>query len=247
VTAPATKPAQVQWWRNDTGLLANTRDGSALPVGKLDIERYCPITGDGTPLARMEGNANVLVKAAADETSGAAYFMGLLPDSGSSSLARDGVVMFALLQRALEEGAQTLGKARQGFAAANALGPDPSLWRRLDAGGESIIPTELPLHAGVVANGDQMIALNRPPGEDQPRIVSTADLNELFGGLDFRIVTGSLEDTRSLTNEVWRTFLICMAAAILGEALLCLPPRRFTTPVRGETAPPASTPWEAVK
>ena len=30
--------------------------------------------------------------------------MGLLPDPGSSSLARDGVVMFALLQRALNEG-----------------------------------------------------------------------------------------------------------------------------------------------
>jgi hypothetical protein len=245
--APTTKPAQVQWWRNDTGLLANTRDGSALPVGKLDIDRYCTITGDGTPLARMEGNANILVKANADETAGAAYFMGLLPDSGSSSLARDGVVMFALLQRALEEGAQTLGKARQGLASANALGPDPSQWHRLDAGAETFIPPELPLHAGVVASGDQMIALNRPPGEDVPRVVSNGDLSELFGGLDFRIVTGSLEDTRSLTNEVWRTFLICMAAAILGEALLCLPPRRFTTPVRGEAASSTAAPWEAVK
>jgi hypothetical protein len=176
--------------------------------------------------------------------------MGLLPDSGSSSLARDGVVMFALLQRALNDGAQTLGKARQGFASASALGPDPSLWHRLDAGAEAIIPPELPLHAGVVASGDQMIALNRPPGEDVTRTVSTADLNELFGGLDFRVVTGSLEDTRSLTNEVWRTFLLCMAAAILAEALLCLPPKRFSAPGRNANAEPAqaaSTPWEAVK
>jgi len=247
VTAPGTKPAQVQWWRNDTGLLANTRDGAALPVGTLTVSRYCNITGDGTPLARMEGDANVLMKANGDETSGGAYFMGLLPDSGSTSLARDGVVMFALLQRALGEGAQTLGKARQGFASANALGPDPSLWHRADPGAEAIIPPELPLRAGVVTSGDQMIALNRPPGEDVARTVSTGDLNELFGGLDFRVVTGSLEDTRSLTNEVWRTFLICMAAAILGEALLCLPPRRFSTPTRGEPATAAPTPWEAVK
>ena len=247
VTAPETKPAQVQWWRNDTGLLANTRDGAALPVGTLEISRYCTISGDGTPLARMEGNANVLMKANGDETAGGAYFMGLLPDPGSSSLARDGVVMFALLQRALEEGAQTLGKARQGFASANALGTDPSLWHRADPGAEAIIPTELPLHAGVVTSGDQMIELNRTPGEDVPRKVSTGDLNELFGGLDFRVVTGSLEDTRSLTNEVWRTFLICMAAAILGEALLCLPPRRFITPVRGEPSHAAPAPWEAVK
>ena len=247
VTAPGTKPAQVQWWRNDTGLLANTRDGAALPVGTLTVSRSCNITGDGTPLARMEGDSNVLMKANGDETSGGAYFMGLLPDSGSTSLARDGVVMFALLQRALGEGAQTLGKARQGFASANALGPDPSLWHRADPGAEAIIPPELPLRAGVVTSGDQMIALNRPPGEDVARTVSTGDLNELFGGLDFRVVTGSLEDTRSLTNEVWRTFLICMAAAILGEALLCLPPRRFSTPTRGEPATAAPTPWEAVK
>jgi hypothetical protein len=86
------------------------------------------------------------------------------------------------------------------------------------------------------------MALNRPPGEDVPQTVSTAGLNDLFSGLDFRIVTGTLEDTRSLTNEVWRTFLICMAAAILGEALLCLPPRRDKT-VGGAAAPAAETPW----
>jgi hypothetical protein len=64
-------------------------------------------------------------------------------------------------------------------------------------------------------------------------------VNDLFSGLDFRIITGTLADTRSLTNEVWRTFLVCMALAILGEALLCLPPRRAGTPgpwVRKEAA-----------
>jgi len=225
-SAPPAKPAQVQWWRNDAGLLANTRDGAALPVGTLDILRYCTVGGDGTPLARMSGDETVIMRAQGDETAGGAYYMGLLPDPGSSSLARDGVVMFALLQRALEEGSQTLGKARQAYAAAGALGPDPSLWKAADPGAETVIPPELPLRAGVVESGDRLIALNRPPGEDAPRTVSTTGLGELFAGLDYRVVTGTLEDTRSLTNEVWRTFLLCMAAAILGEALLCLPARR---------------------
>jgi hypothetical protein len=242
-TAPATKPAAVQWWRNDAGLLANTRDGAALPVGTLEVSRYCPVAGEGTPLARMSANETVLMRAPGDETPGCAYFLGMLPDPGSSSLARDGVVMFALLQRALIEGSATLGKAQQRFASAAALGPDPSLWHLAEPGAPPVIPPELPVRAGVVASGDKLIALNRPPGEDVVQTVSTAGLNDLFAGLDFRVVTGTLEDTRSLTNEVWRTFLICMAAAILGEALLCLPPRRENAP-GSKAAAGAVAPWD---
>ena len=39
--APATSSQAVEWWRNDAGLLANTRDGAALPVGTLEISRRC--------------------------------------------------------------------------------------------------------------------------------------------------------------------------------------------------------------
>jgi hypothetical protein len=240
--APLAKPASVEWWRNDSGLLANTRDGAALPVGTLEISRWCPAGGDGVPLARMPGSEPLLVRSGGDRTAGAAYFLGTLPDPGSSSLARDGVVMFALLQRALNEGAATLGKARQGFASAGALGTDPSLWHPVERGAEALLPGELPMRAGVAASEDRLIALNRPPGEDVSQRVSTAGLDDLFSGLDFRVLTGAIEDTRSLTNEVWRTFLVCMAVAILGEALLCLPPRRDKAP----GAPAESrAPWAA--
>ena len=225
-TAPPAKPAAVQWWRNDSGLLANTRDGTALPVGTLEISRYCTVGGEGTPLARISGNETLLMRSAQEAGSGgSAYFLGTLPDPGSSSLARDGVVMFALLQRALNQGAGTLGKARQSFASASSLGADPGLWHSVE--GEAG-----PLHAGVAASGGRLIALNRPPSEDTAQILSNAALTDLFSGLDFRILTGTLSDTRSLTNEVWRTFLVCMALAILGEALLCLPaPRKTPVPV----------------
>ena len=160
------------------------------------------------------------------EQRGAAYFLGILPGTASSSLARDGVVMFALLHRALNEGARTLGKAQQRVASANALGNDPSQWKPVNAVGEALPSATLPLHAGVVKNGERIIALNRPPGEDLPSALSTTALNELFAGLDFRVLTDSVEQGRSLTNEIWRTFLIAMAIALLGEALLCMPPRR---------------------
>jgi hypothetical protein len=49
----ATAKAQlVEWWRNDADLLANTRDGTALPVGTLELLRRCTIVGEGIPLAR---------------------------------------------------------------------------------------------------------------------------------------------------------------------------------------------------
>ena len=217
--APAAKPAAIDWWRNDTGLLANTRAGAALPVGTLEILRDCTVEGDATPLARLPGNANVLMRAAQEPV----YFLGLLPDPGSSSLARDGVVMFALLQRALNEGSGTLGKARQGLASAAALGADAAAWHPVS--GDPV--PEPALHASVLEAGDRLLALNRPPAEDSSQVLSTTALNDLFAGLDYRVLTGTLSDNRSLTNEVWRTFLICMALAIIGEALLCLPPKRL--------------------
>jgi hypothetical protein len=51
-------------------------------------------------------------------------------------------------------------------------------------------------------------------------------LDELFAGLDFHVLTNTLEDGHTLTNEVWRTFLLAMAVALLGEALLCMPGKR---------------------
>lgn len=223
--AATDKPQAVEWWRNDADLLSNTREGAALPVGALELSRRCTILGEGVPLARVGGQAPLLMRSALSQ-GGSAYFLGSLPGPNASSLARDGVVLFALLHRALNEGARTLGKAQQRLAAASALGPEAGRWRPVEEKGEGVISENLPLRAGVVVSGDQIVALNRPPREDQPQTLSPAALNNLFAGLDFRVISESLEDGRSLTNEIWRTFLIAMALALLAEALLCLPPRR---------------------
>lgn len=132
-----------------------------------------------------------------------------------------------MLHRALNEGAHTLGKAQQRVASATALGADPAKWRPVDPkAAASANFGSLPLHAGLLAAGDQTVALNRPAGEDEFETISIPALNELFAGLDFRVLTDSLEAGRSLTSEVWRTFLFAMAVAIVGEALLCMPPKR---------------------
>lgn len=223
------KGVNVEWWRNDAGLLANTRSGTALPVGDLEVQRRCEILGEGTPLARLTGNVPLLMRANTTGE-GNAWFLGTLTGSGSSTLARDGVVMFAMLHRALNEGARGLGKAQQREAGAKALGAgDLGLWKRAD--GSAMLSSEQPLRAGIVENGDRIIALNRPLREDRLETLGSTALAELFAGLDYHLIEDQVESEASLASEIWRTFLILMAVALLGEALLCLPPKRETQPV----------------
>lgn len=217
--------ARPEWWRNDAGLLANTRDGRALPVGDLEVRRHCEIAGDGLPLARLPGNQPLLVRAGAGGIGGA-FFLGTLAGPGFSSLARDGVVLFALLHRALADGGRTLGRARMRDAGRLALGSGRD-WKRIGGDTESVLHSgPLALRAGVMESGDLVTALNRPAGEDSVQTVSASSLDELFEGLDYRRIDDTLDSRRKLTSEIWRAILVLMALALVAEALLCMPERK---------------------
>lgn len=248
-SARPNEPVLADWWRDDAGLLAGTRAGPALPVGEVNVARWCGVDGENIPLARLGESAEKapLLVQAMHETGRAPYFLSTLPGAGSSSLARDGVVLFAMLHRALNDGAASLGNALQRTASADALGDSPATWKRLDAGiaGEPILTFDLPLRAGVLQRESavagepgMLVALNRPPGEDAPQTLDKVALDELFDGLDWRLLERSLENEKSLASEVWRLFLLIMGAAIIFEALLCLPgrPEKATDEWKGETA-----------
>ncbi|HWB07465.1 MAG TPA: BatA domain-containing protein [Verrucomicrobiales bacterium] len=235
--APGDKPVLADWWRSDAGLLAGTRAGNALPVGEVEAQRWCGVEGEYVPLARLNdvaGKAPLLFQAAARDGGRAAHFLTTSPAPGASSLARDGVVLFAMLHRALNEGGASLGNAQQRLAGIKSLGENPSDWTRLDVEDPaSVLSLDRPLRAGVLkkapaASGkpDILAALNRPPGEDAPPTLGKPALDELFAGLDWRLLERTLENEKSLTSEVWRTFLWAMAAALILEALLCMPGRR---------------------
>lgn len=234
--APAGQPALVDWWRSDAGLLAGTRAGATLPVGETEARRWCGLEGESVPLARLgegAGKAPLLVQAAQDGGQGA-YFLTTLPTAGDSSLARDGVVMFALLHRALQDGAATLGNARQLTAGQGAVGEDPGAWSPVETvEGAPALTTSRALLAGVVQRPSSqnnepplLAALNRPLEEDAPQTVGRPVLDELMAGLEWRLIERTLQNEKSLTSEVWRTFLIIMAAALVLEALLSMPSRR---------------------
>ena len=246
-------PMQVVGWRNDTGLLANTRDGTALPVGELQLLAWRQMNVEGataTPLARLDNQQPLLLRVTAEDAEpgaqGAAYFVATLPGTRASSMARDGVVLFAMLHRALAAGADTLGLAQQRFASSGIFPDEEELreWRPVADAAQGDEPAATPselltLRAGILTAGERLLALNRPPSEDQPRRLALTTVDERFEGLDHRVIIDALEEETNLASEIWRTFLLLMAAALILEALLSMP--RRSQGARNPSAQPTQT------
>ncbi|HEY2250206.1 MAG TPA: hypothetical protein VGH74_04055, partial [Planctomycetaceae bacterium] len=215
---------QIENWRRDQDLLANTQSGAALPVGQLQIRRYAELsTGLAveafTPLASVRGGKPLLARATTPR--GGAYFLATTPAPGDSSLATGGVVLYVLVQRALAAGAVVLGNTRQ-FVAGTPAEVDPATWQRI-TGDERAISTEFPFHRGVYVAGERLLAVNRPAAEDQAPVLADHRLGELFRGLDFARVDDQAGSLGSLIQEIWRLFLAAMIIALIVEAGLCLP------------------------
>ncbi len=64
-------------WRGDQDLLAHTLSGAPLPVGQLQVRRYCGLAGELTPLASLSGGVPLLGRVATDR--GAVYFCATTP------------------------------------------------------------------------------------------------------------------------------------------------------------------------
>ena len=56
-TAASDKPSLASWWRSDAGPLSGTRAGSALPVGEVEVQRWCGLEGESVPFARLDETA----------------------------------------------------------------------------------------------------------------------------------------------------------------------------------------------
>ncbi len=224
-----TEVTKVGWWRGDADLFAHVESGDALPLNGLRTYRYRTLEGTGTPLARFDNDAALLTRAPTDH--GGIYFCSTLPTAQFSSLERDGIVFYVMLQRALTEGCLALAAAAQRDAGLGAL-TDRAEW-------ELVAPTENPaslsqreLHAGVYREGEYWVALNRSQAEDSAKPSPVETVDALFDGLSYRRIDVDVGDTSALASELWRIFLIAMALALIVEAVLSLPSRKTeTTPL----------------
>ncbi|MCC7084092.1 MAG: BatA domain-containing protein [Pirellulales bacterium] len=219
---------QIDHWRGDQGLLARTQSGAALPVGELAVHRHCGMAGEVTNLASLAGGAPLLARV--HTARGGVYFCATTVDSKDSTLASNGVVLYAAIQRALDAGAAVLGNLRQ--LVAGAPPPDvPGAWTQI-AGGDAAISTEYSYQPGIYSAGDRMLAVNRPVSEDGAAIVPEVRCDQLFNGLPLTRIKGEAGSTHSLMQEIWRLFLTTMMVALVVEAGLCLP-KRSRQPVAG--------------
>lgn len=231
---PGGEPAKVSWWRGDADLLAHVGSGDPLPLNELRVYRACGLESPGTVLARLEGDQPLLARVPTDR--GGVYFCTTLPTAQYSSFERDGVVFYALLQRALAEGSQALAAASQRDAALGVLA-DRTRWEPVAPAEDSVAVSQRGLLPGVYREGEAWVAVNRSPDEDLPNVVSAAALDGLFEGLAYRRIDDAVGDASPLAREIWRAFLLAMMLALILEAALCLPGRKVERKRSGDFMP----------
>lgn len=225
--SPPLRPAG---WRTDEGLLAGTGSGASLPVGELEVQRVCAIRGEGTALATLPGDVPLLLRASGADAG--AFFLATTPGPRDSDLAAGGVVLYALVQRAIDDGVDRLRGARQvdagagrrrpdGDAAAAATGAAERDWRQL--AGAPAPSNEAGFHAGVFDAGGRLVAVTRPATEDEPTVVPDDDVERLFAGVPLERFRQRAGAATSIVEEVWRTFLVAVLLALAAEGLLSLP------------------------
>ena len=215
--------SKLSWWRGDADLLAHVESGDALPLNELRTYRYRTLESPGTPLARFDDDAPLLNRVVTDR--GAVYFCSTLPTAQFSSLERDGVVFYVMLQRALTEGSLALAMASQRDAARDVLA-DREQWTTVAPEEDTASLSVRGLHAGVYQDETHWVAVNRSNAEDTAKTAAVEAVDALFDGLSYRRIDVDVGDTSALASELWRIFLIAMALALIVEAVLSLPSKK---------------------
>ena len=225
---PEQDRGKVAWWRGNADLFAHVGSGDPLPLNELRTYRYRTIESlkaknPGTPLARLGDDKPLLVRVATDR--GGVYFCSTLPTAQFSSLERDGIVFYVMLQRALAEASRSLSPASQHDAAPGVLA-DHTPWKLVAPIENAPSISQRGLHAGVYQNEGYWAAVNRSLDEDHSKITRVGTVDELFDGLPYQRIDDSVGNTSSLANEIWRIFLITMVLAMILEAALCMPEKK---------------------
>ncbi len=218
------EPLEPEQWRTDQDLLGNTLSGGALPVGELEVRRTCRLVGEFVPLASLAGGLPLFARTAEDS---GIYWCTTLPTPRDSSLASEGIVLYAVVQRAIDRGLLPLLGARQldagAESAATARGAAGDAACERLAGPEATLSTDVGLQPGVYSASGRLVAVNRPAAEDAGVIISDERIDGLFRGLSYARISGQAGAGESVVQEIWRAFLIAMLGALVLEGILSLP------------------------
>jgi hypothetical protein len=208
-------------WNHTDGPLRDSIDGTPVAANRLKaIRRQIPL-GDATPLARWEDGEPVIARRILDR--GTAWFLGSIPDYTWSNLG-DADVLLPVVQRIVEAGTDRFDASYLTAVDSDSARLLPGETRsRLDDFGTPD-PANAEFESGIFRLGERLLAINRPPQEDSPEILTREELNTALDGTNFTLLdqAGQANDP-SLSRDVWRAFLVAVLFFLLAETLLCLP------------------------
>jgi hypothetical protein len=224
--APAGKFFILGDWNHADGPLRDGVDGTPIAGNRLKaIRRQIPM-GDVTPLARWEDGEPALIRRIFDH--GTAWFLGTVPDYTWSNLG-DADVLLPAVQRIITAGGDRFDASYLTTvgAPASRLMPGETRSRMDDYGSPD--PANAEYEAGIQRLGDRLLAINRPPREDAPEILTREALDAVLEGTNHTLLdqAGQASDP-NISRDVWRAFLIAVLFFLLSEALLCLPKKSIT-------------------
>jgi hypothetical protein len=224
--APAGKFFILGDWNHTDGPLRDGVDGTPVAGNRLKaIRRQVPL-GDVTPLARWEDGEPALIRRIFDH--GTAWFLGTTPDYTWSNLG-DADVLLPAVQRIIASGGDRFDASYLTTVGAPAARLLPGETRsRIDDYGPPD-PANTEYEAGIQRLGDRLLAINRPPSEDAPEILTREALDNILDGTKYTLLDQAGQATDpNISRDVWRAFLIAVLFFLLSEALLCLPKKETT-------------------
>ena len=207
----------VETWRGDQDLLARTQSGAALPVGQLQVRRYCGLAGELTPLATLARRARRCWPACTTEPR---RRLLLRDDAGRRRFVAGDQRRRAVRARPAGPRRRRRGARDDPAARRPAIRPatTPRAGRSCRGRRRGALDRVPAPRAASTPSGDRLLAVNRPAAEDAAPVLADDAVAGLFRGLDFARVDDRAGNVDSLIQEIWRLFLIAMLVALVVEA-----------------------------
>lgn len=219
----------VKRWEEAEGPLSKTDEGLSLPLGQTEFHRRQAILGATGAMAAFDDATPLLVRGSIGK--GEFYFLGSEVDDAWSSLT-DGPVLVPMLQRLLAAGSRRLQQVSTVLCGELNLASQQRQWISADAPGRK----EIALQAGVYKAGDDLLAVNRPPAEDEIESLDVTQTRALFGAIPVQMLAETRARSDRLQGEIWRMLLFAMLLFLIAEGILILPraaaPKAAPIPVR---------------
>ncbi len=215
---------QVAQWRTEDDLLATDESGRVLPLGSIACDRRCDIRSDSAAtLATFADGQPLLVRAITE--SGGAYFLATTPDEATSTFTDDGIVLYVMMHRAIEQGAASLAANKQ-LETGDVSLADTERWQPLGLNVNLVAEDQRAFFAGAYQSDNQVIAINRPVSEDTTNSIDETAVAEVLGNDAFNLIQTSADSLSGLTNELWKLFVIGMIMALIAEGWFSLPAKK---------------------